>query len=93
MDRISALRNVEEALSAFEDGEIDLATAERRVAAVVRTYATEYETAADAAYRVETADRADGIVVVASSPDDARSRAEALLDEPIRPTAIERLGE
>ena len=92
MDRISALRNVEEALSAFEDGEIDLATAERRVGAVIRTYATEYETAADAAYRVEAAQRED-VVVVASSPDDARSRAEELLDESIRPTAIERLGE
>ena len=43
MDRISALRNVEEALSAFEAGEADLAATERRVVAVLRTYATEFE--------------------------------------------------
>lgn len=91
MDRISALRNVEEALSAFEDGDADLATTERRVRGVLRTYATEYESAPDAAYRVEAADLADEIVVVAASPDGARDRVEELLGESITPTAIDRL--
>ncbi len=93
MDRISALRNVEDALAAFEDGEADLATTERRVQGVLRTYATEYESAPDAAYRVETRERGDPVVVVAASPDRARERAEALLDEPITATAIERLDD
>ncbi len=91
MDRISALRNVEDALAAFEDGEADLATTERRVEGVLRTYATEYESAPDAAYRVETRERADDVVVVAASPDDARERAEELLEESITATAVERL--
>ncbi|SNZ14854.1 hypothetical protein SAMN06269185_2278 [Natronoarchaeum philippinense] len=93
MDRISALRNVEDALAAFEDGEADLDRTERRVLGVLRTYATEYESAPDAAYRVETAERADALIVVAASPDDARERVADLLDEPIEPTAIERLDD
>jgi hypothetical protein len=93
MDRISALRNVEQALASFEDGEIDLETTERRVSAVIRTYATEYESATDAAYRVETEDRSAGVVVVASSPDDARERVESLRDESVVPTAVRRLDE
>jgi len=43
MDRISAIRNVEDALRAFENGDADLADTERRVAAVLRTYATEFD--------------------------------------------------
>jgi len=93
MDRISALRNVEEALAAFEDGEADLATTEHRVRGVLRTYATEYESAPNAAYRVEVRDRPDDVVVVAASPDAARERAEDLLDESITATAIERLDD
>jgi len=93
MDRISALRNVEDALAAFEAGDADLATTERRVQGILRTYATEYESAPDAAYRVETRERADEIVVVAASPDDARERAADLLDEPITATAVERLDD
>ena len=37
MDRISALRNVEEALAAFEDGECSLAELEADVRGVLRT--------------------------------------------------------
>jgi len=43
MDRISAIRNVEDALRAFENGDADLADTERRVAAVSQTYATEFD--------------------------------------------------
>jgi hypothetical protein len=78
MDRISALRNVEEAIRAFERGEADLAETERRVATVLRTYASEFE-AADgrAAYRVAAGGRE--AVVVASSPAAARERGVAAL--------------
>ena len=84
MDRISALRNVEEALRAFESGEADLASTERRVATVLRTYATEFDGPADedlAAYRAAGDDPADGLVVLAPSPAAARDRVTALLDD------------
>jgi hypothetical protein len=87
MDRISALRNVEEALRAFEDGEATLAATEERVAGVLRTYATEFEgeTAPDlAAYRA-VAGPAAGTVVVASSAREARARVAALVDEAEEP--------
>jgi Tfp pilus assembly protein PilX len=78
MDRISALRNVEEAVRAFERGEADLAETERRVATVLRTYASEFETAdGRAAYRVAADDRE--AVVVAGSAAAARERGVAAL--------------
>lgn len=76
MDRISALRNVEEALGEFEDGELSLVELERRVGAVVRTYATEFEAGDLAAYRVRGAE--GEAVVVAPSPGEARERATDL---------------
>jgi hypothetical protein len=82
MDRISALRNIEEALADFEDGETDLATLEREVRGVLRTYATEFEGALSA-YRAAGGD-ADGLVVLASSSDEARGRVRELVDEPGR---------
>lgn len=85
MDRISALRNVEEALEAYEDGEADLATLERRVRGVVRTYATEFD--GDLApYRT-----GEGTVVVASSRREARERARDLLDAEAGAVRVERL--
>ena len=75
MDRISAIRNVEDALREFEEGEADLAATERRVGTVLRTFATEFETDDRRAYR---AVGADDTVVVASSPADARERIAAL---------------
>ncbi|WP_254823242.1 hypothetical protein [Haloglomus halophilum] len=78
MDRISALRNVEDALREFENGECDLSTLERRVRGTVRTYATQFETDGTAPYRV-TGDDAE-VVVVASDPADARARARRLGD-------------
>jgi hypothetical protein len=80
MDRISALRNVEEALREYEDGACDLATLERRVRGTVRTYATEFETDDAAPYRVTDADAEAEVVVVASDPADARERAARLGD-------------
>jgi len=71
MDRISALRNVEEALSEFEAGESDLATMERRVRGVLRTYATEF--AEQDAYRASGSAAAEGVVVLAASPSEALS--------------------
>ena len=82
MDRISALRNVEDALTDFEAGETDLATLEREVRGVLRTYATEFEGDLSA-YRARNGD-ADGVVVLAPSPGVARERVRELVDAPGR---------
>lgn len=89
MDRISALRNVENALREFENGETDLAETERRVGTVLRTYATEFETPGKRAYRavVDGSDEGNGTVVVASSPAEARERVGTLADRD--PGAVE----
>ncbi|MFB6281940.1 MAG: hypothetical protein ABEH40_07975 [Haloferacaceae archaeon] len=82
MDRISALRNVEEALRAFESGEADLAATEERVVTVLRTYATEFEGGEQAelsAYRARGGP-AGGTVVVAATPAEARERIRDLFD-------------
>ena len=76
MDRISALRNVEDALRAFENGEEDLSGTERRVAAVLRTYATEFD-GEDAVFRAVGDPPVDGRVVVAPSEPAARERVLA----------------
>jgi len=82
MDRISALRNVEEALAAFEDGDLSLPELEREVRGVLRTYATDF--AAEAAYRAVGEPPADGIVVLAESGAAARDRVESLVGEDVR---------
>jgi len=75
MDRISAIRNVEEALRAFEDGEADLVATEERVLATLRTYATEFDDEAGLAAYVGQGDAAvEDVVVVASSRAEARER-------------------
>ncbi|MGQ4556432.1 DUF7854 family protein [Halobellus sp. GM3] len=82
MDRISALRNIEEALSDFEAGESDLAATEQRVATVLRTYATDFEGEDGLrAYQAIGEGRAHGLVVVAESEGAARERISDLLDE------------
>lgn len=73
MDRISAIRNIEDAIRSFEDGERDLAETERRVASILRTYATEFEGDGDV-FRAVGDPPADGTVVVASSEPAARER-------------------
>jgi len=85
MDRIAALRNVEEALAEFEAGEADLAATEGRVLAVLRTYATEFEELDT--YRARGDDPADGTVVAAESRPAARDRVLALADAD--PDAVE----
>lgn len=86
MDRISALRNVEDALRAFERGEADLASTEQQVQAVLRTYATEFDDDPRAAYRASGDAAVDGTVVVASSEPEARARVEELrsVDEDVQ---------
>jgi hypothetical protein len=91
MDRISALRNVEDALAAFEEGETDLAGLEREVRGVLRTYATEFEGDL-AAYRARGETAADGVVVLASSSRGARERVRDLVDAPGE-FSVEPLGE
>ncbi len=81
MDRISALRNVEDALSEFEDGEIDLGSMEVRVRSILRTYATNFEERD--AYKASGPPPVDGLVVVADSPGDARERIRSLADDTV----------
>lgn len=81
MDRISTLRNIEEALAAFESGDAALAETERRVVTVLRTYATEFEGDAGMdVYQSTGDDDAAGVVVVAGSPAEARARVRDRLD-------------
>lgn len=80
MDRIAALRTVEDALAAFERGEIDLATMEERVQGTLRTFATDYPGDDAHAYRATGDDRAEGLVVLAGDRGEARERVAALLD-------------
>jgi hypothetical protein len=93
MDRISAIRNVEEALRAFEDGEADLAATEERVVAALRTYATEFDDETGlAAYAGRGDEAVEGVVVVASSRAEARERiADHAADAPTA-FEVERLG-
>lgn len=79
MDRISALRNVEEALATFETGEADLADVERRVRGILRTYATEFEGDLSA-YRANGDSTVDGMVVMATDEQQARERVRSLCD-------------
>ena len=78
VDHISALRNIEEALGAFEDGEADLATTQRRVQSVLQSYATEFEAEERRPYRAHGEEPADGVVVVAPDPETADSRVRSL---------------
>ncbi len=82
MDRISALRNIEDALADYEAGEQTLPELEREVRGVLRTYATSFEDAT--AYRASGDDPADGLVVVAESRPAARDRVEELVGTEVR---------
>ena len=72
MDRIAALRQIEDALADLEAGETDLEACERRVWAAVRTFATEFDGEL-AAYRADA-----GTVVLAASEREARERVREL---------------
>lgn len=82
MDRIAALRTIEEALTDYEDGELLLPELEREVRGVLRTYATEFDEATTA-YRARGDQPADGLVVVAASRTQAREQIESLLTDPV----------
>ena len=82
MDRIAALRNIEEALSAFEQGEVPLQTLENRVQGILRTYATEFESDGLRAFRAGGCPSVEGLVVVAEDRASARARIAELLEEP-----------
>lgn len=81
MDRIAALRTIEDALSDYESGDLALPELEREVQGILRTYATEFDDETTA-YRASGDPSADGLVVVAASRTDARERIEQLLAEP-----------
>ncbi|AEN07050.1 hypothetical protein [Halolamina sp.] len=78
MDRISALRNVEEALRTFEAGEADLESTQQQVQSVLQSYATEFEAAERRPYRAHGEAPADGVVVVAPDPETAKQRVQEL---------------
>jgi len=71
MDRISALRNVEDALADFEDGDASLGDVEDRVLGVLRTYATEFDEEGVTAYRATGDPAVEGTVVVAPDAETA----------------------
>jgi hypothetical protein len=79
MDRISALRNVEDALAAFEEGDLDLEGLEREVRGVLRTYATDFEGELRA-YRATGDETVSGTVVLATGQRQARERVRSVLD-------------
>jgi hypothetical protein len=83
MDRISALRNVEDALADFEDGDATLDDVEDRVLGVLRTYATEFEDDDVTAFRATGNPKVEGRVVVAPSEDVARERITAQVEDPV----------
>jgi hypothetical protein len=81
MDRISALRNIEDALTRYENDELALPELEGEVRGILRTYATEFDEEATA-YRTTGDERAEGLVVVAASKTEARDKIEELLPDP-----------
>jgi len=92
MDRISAIRNVEQALREFEAGEADLAATEERVLATLRTYATEFDDETGLAAYVGRDDEAvEGVVVVASSRTEARERIVDHAPDAPEAFAVERI--
>ncbi|WP_439027804.1 DUF7854 family protein [Haloarchaeobius sp. DT45] len=91
MDRISAIRNVEEVLGEFERGEVGLAGLEQRVQAILRTYVSEFDVPDLAVYHVQGDER--GVVVVAAGPNEARERARALWTDAPEVLDVERVSE
>jgi hypothetical protein len=78
MDRISTLRNIEDALTRYEDEELTLPELEREVRGILRTYATAFQPEARA-YRARGDSAVDGLVVVATSRHEARENVESLV--------------
>ncbi|ERH09003.1 MAG: hypothetical protein J07HX64_00755 [halophilic archaeon J07HX64] len=82
MDRISALRNVEDALARYEKGELSLPELERAVRGTLRSYATDFDEGRLYRAQGDETGVADGLVVVAGSRVEARERVAELLTEP-----------
>ncbi|PSQ57223.1 MAG: hypothetical protein BRD23_08860 [Halobacteriales archaeon SW_9_67_25] len=80
MDRISALRTIEEALTDYEEGEVSLPALEREVRGVLRTYATAFDEEATV-YRAESPVDVEGVAVVATSPGEAREQVADLAED------------
>ncbi|MFD1646695.1 DUF7854 family protein [Haloarchaeobius litoreus] len=102
MDRISALRNVEDALASFEDGDCDLTDLERRVQTILRTYVSEFDVGESlAVYRVTPtdgggdppADGTSGLVLVAAGPNEARAQARELAADLPESLSVERVSD
>jgi hypothetical protein len=94
MDRISALRNVESALGAFEDGECSFAELEGRIEGILRTYVSSFEGDGVAPFRVvDGPEPAVGVVVVASDAAAARARVRDLVDVSGGVLDVERVSE
>lgn len=91
MDRISALRNLEDALREYEAGDIDLAELEERAGTILRTYATEFEQSDLSVYRA-SGGVADGTVVAAESPTAARERIGEQIDAEDFEFELDQLG-
>jgi hypothetical protein len=91
MDRISALRNVEDALTDFEDGDATLEDVEHRVLGVLRTYATEFEDDDVAAFRATGASSVEGVVVVAPDAETARARVTEQIPGSVPEFDVERV--
>lgn len=81
MDRISTLRNIEDALAEYEEGTLTLPELEHRVRGLLRTYATEFQPELSA-YRASGSQAVDGLVVVAESRHEARKTVEQLGSDP-----------
>lgn len=90
MDRISALRNVEDALADFESGDASLDDVEDRVLGVLRTYATAFEDGDLAAYRATGDPAVEGVVVAAPSAEAARERVAARVEDSVPEFRVER---
>lgn len=80
MDRISTLRNIEDALTRYEEDDLALPELEREVRGILRTYATEFQPESRA-YRARGDSSVDGLVVVATSRPEARENVESLVSE------------
>ncbi len=77
MDRISALRTIEEALTDYEEGDLSLPGLEREVRGVLRTYATDFDEET-AVYRADEPPAVEGVAVAAASPREAREQVADL---------------
>lgn len=87
MDRISTLRNIEDALTEFENGNISFEELNQRVSTILQTFATDFEDELQAVYQV------DSVIVVAESPSAARDQAAEIADINPESASVHRLSD